>query len=309
MQGGGDFPRTFLHIVEKVVVMGGIVMGQKEALDVGRRGDLSDVRVSAVAPVFLGGVLFGRVLGIVNHNVGILHESGVAAIAIVQDGFEPAGFGVGTPETFPIRLVIAKVQKGDAIGFDPIAKRDGGMIQKLGCDTHSAEILGAFAQIPVFNLRAKLAEFHRKVSELHLTRENFRQRTVGALRTADGEAVARNKQRGKKRETLNMIPVSMTQEDGRLQGLWTVRQKIPAQRARAGAAIEDKAGTGIGHCFYAGRIAAIAEGGRAWRGDGTASSPKAQQQRKSPPVRSYRLSLIHISEPTRQAEISYAVFC
>jgi hypothetical protein len=62
-----------------------------------------------VAPVFLGRILFRGVLGVVNDNVGILHESRMAFVAIVQNGVELAWFGIGAPEILPVGFVVAEV--------------------------------------------------------------------------------------------------------------------------------------------------------------------------------------------------------
>src|SRR5579871_3006429 len=105
-------------------------MSEEQTLDVGGGGDLGDVGIRAVAPVLFGGVFFGRVLGVVNDDVGVFHEGGVAAVSAVEDGIELAALGIGAPEGFPIGLMVAQVEQGHAIGFDFVAERDGGVVQE-----------------------------------------------------------------------------------------------------------------------------------------------------------------------------------
>src|ERR1035438_10081351 len=268
------FPYTTLF--RSGVIVSRIMMSHDELFDARRGGNLGDVGVSAVSPVFLGRIFFRRVLGIVNHDIGALHEPGMFAVEIVQDRFHPAWYGIGIPKWFPIRLVIAEMQQRRAIRFQPVAQRDSGMIQKLRADLDSFHIVRTFREVMISDRRTQLSQLNRKVSVLHLARKNLRKGILGALRTAHVETIPRHKQRDEKWEALNVIPMRMTQQDGSHDGLLRVRHEVSAQRPGARAAVENESRTGVCHDLDAGCIASKLD--RGWPGSGyrPTSSPKAQ---------------------------------
>src|SRR6185369_4132668 len=79
--------RAILDFGDKSVVVGGIVMGQRQVAHARRRGDIHGVFVSAVTPVLFGRVFLRRVLSIVNHHAGASHEARVPAVPLVRDVF------------------------------------------------------------------------------------------------------------------------------------------------------------------------------------------------------------------------------
>ena len=83
---------------------------------------LHHVVVRAVSPGLLRAVLLGRVLGVVDHEIGVGHESGVPAVSVVQDGLDVARLGTGAPELVGERLVIHQVHHRHAVGFDAVAR-------------------------------------------------------------------------------------------------------------------------------------------------------------------------------------------
>src|SRR5256886_11453766 len=77
-------------------------------------------------PVLPRPVFLGRVLRVVDDEVGVGQETSVTAVALVQDRFEGAGRGVAAPERAAERLVVAPLDDRGALGPDPVAERHGG---------------------------------------------------------------------------------------------------------------------------------------------------------------------------------------
>ena len=77
--------------------MSRIMVGQKQPFDSSRGRELRDIGVSAVSPVLLCRIFFGRVLGIVNHHVGALHKQSMPPVTIVENRFQLAGLGIRMP--------------------------------------------------------------------------------------------------------------------------------------------------------------------------------------------------------------------
>src|SRR4029077_16489845 len=85
------------------------VVGQCDPPHAGRRGNLHNIVIRAVPPGFLWAVLLGRVLGVVDHEVGVGHKFGVPAVSFVQDGLDTARLGTGAPKLIGERLVVYQV--------------------------------------------------------------------------------------------------------------------------------------------------------------------------------------------------------
>ena len=114
-----------LDVRDEVVVVARIVVGQCDPPHAGRRGNLHHVVVRAVPPGFLWAVLLGRVLGVVDHEVGVGHKFGVPAVSFVQDGLDTARLGAGAPKLIGEWLVVHQVRHRHAVGFDSVAHRHG----------------------------------------------------------------------------------------------------------------------------------------------------------------------------------------
>ena len=78
----GPQPRD--DAVDRRVVARRIVMGEGEAAHAGNACDLHRVLDGAVAPALLGVVFVGDVLRVVDQEVGVAHEIGMAAVAALR---------------------------------------------------------------------------------------------------------------------------------------------------------------------------------------------------------------------------------
>ena len=104
------------------------------------------------APVLLGGVLGGSVLGVVDNEVGTAHELGVAAVVGVEDRLDAARLFAGEPEGVGEGLVVGEVADGDAIGLDAVAETDGGMVKVLGRDADAVDLLLTLGEVAIADL-------------------------------------------------------------------------------------------------------------------------------------------------------------
>ena len=81
-------------------------MSQCYALNAGRRRDFHDVGVGAVSPCFFGRVFLGRVLRVMDHEIGVRHEVRVPAVTLVQDRLNAASLGTSAPQLIGERLMV-----------------------------------------------------------------------------------------------------------------------------------------------------------------------------------------------------------
>ena len=210
-----------------------------------------------MSPVFLGRVLFRRVLRVVNHDVGILHEFRMTPVAAVQNGFEFTRFRFRMPQAFPIRLVVAEVKQRSAVGFNPISKRGRRVVEQVGADPHAVNLFTPLVDVPIFNLRTELGKLNREVGIFHLPGKHVGKGTVGTLWSANSKPVARNEKGNEERKPLNVIPVGVAEQNGGGDGFRCVGHQVNTQGTRAGAGIKNVAPAGLGHHFHAGSVAPV----------------------------------------------------
>ena len=231
-----------------------------ELPNAGRRRHLHHEIVCTVAPILLGRIFFGSVLRVVNDNVGAGHEQSVSAIVGVQDGIDFSRLGVGPPKRGGVLLVIAEVEHRDVVRFDLVPDRCRRMVQEDGADANTIDVVRALRQLPIRELRAELSEFHRKIRVLHLAGHGLRQGRRATLRSANREAVPRNKCRREKWEPLDMVPVHVAEENAGGYRFGSVGHQVHAESADTGAAVADQALTLVGDKFHARCVAAEADG-------------------------------------------------
>ncbi len=142
-----DGARAPLDLGDHGVVVARVVVGQRESLHAGCARELHDVLECAVPPALPPPVFLGRVLRVVDDEIGVGQEMGVPAVALVQDRFERAGRGVRAPEGATERLVVARVDDRGAVGLDAVAERHRGVVEVLGNDPRAADRVRALAQV------------------------------------------------------------------------------------------------------------------------------------------------------------------
>jgi diguanylate cyclase (GGDEF)-like protein len=203
----------------------------------------------------------------------------------VQDRFDAARLCAGAPEFIGERLVVNQVHHRHAVGLDPVAHRHGRVMKKLCSDPHPADRVDALGQVVVGDRSRELVQLDRKVGEFHLTGEHVMQRAAAAFRAMDRNRVPFDKSRSEEGETLDVIPVRVSQENVRVDGFLASGHQVGGEGPRAGAAIENQQVAVGGGQFDAGGVAA--EAIRAWPGAGDRAScpPETYSHGSAPPSR------------------------
>ena len=114
-----------------------------------------------------------------------------------------------------------------------------------------ADFVRSFSELSEGDGCRKLADLDGEVSELHLAGEDFVQRARASFRTAHRDAIARNEQWYEEGETLDVIPVRVTQQDRHRQWPAGSRHQRTAQCSRASPTVQDEAGSSVRRHFHA----------------------------------------------------------
>src|SRR5262245_32276340 len=122
---------------------------------------------------------------------------------------------------------------------------------------------------------------NREIWASHLARDDFFQGQMSMFGPQDGQLCASNIGGGKKRNTLNVIPVRMSQEQVRTYRAWLRQQRLP-QSTEASASVKDKKRVVIEAHFNTGGITTVAHGGGSWCGYGPACPPEPDLHALSP---------------------------
>ena len=107
------------------------------------------------------------------------------------------------------------VSENGIVGLDAVAQRHRRVMKVLRDDTHAVHLVRSLAEFFEGDRGWKLTDFDREVGELHLAGKHFTQRTRASLRTADADPVSGDEQWNEEGEALDMIPVRVTEQDGR----------------------------------------------------------------------------------------------
>ena len=179
---------------------------QDRAVHAGRARDVDHVLHGAVSPPDPGGVLRSVVLRVVDDDVGALQELNVSGvIAVRQHVSARAQRGIE-------RLVVGDVADHSAIALDAIPKCERRVVQVVRPYHQIADLERALDQLVELDLGANLVERHREVLVVHLAGKRLVQRHVEASGTVH-VPVATAEERFEERETLDVVPVGVAEED------------------------------------------------------------------------------------------------
>src|SRR5579872_5694781 len=182
---------------------------------------LAPVRVSPAA--LAGGVLFRKVLRVIDEQVGAFGE---LAYVLVEDRM--SGF------------VIRRVHDDLIIGLNAEAQAALRMVQPHRLDHAIIERDAVFFDVVEVAMRGHLAHIDGEVGVAHLLFDRALQATAAARRVKEEIIVRIGIQRSEERDALNMIPVEMGKKDVRMHRLFAVfLQQLFAQIPESGAAVED----------------------------------------------------------------------
>src|SRR5207245_2628526 len=169
-----------------------------------------------------------------------------------------------------------RVVAGDAVG----QRRRGGM-QVLRLDEHLPDAAESFVQFREMDAAPEVVHFHREVGVLHLPGNGVLQAAMKAHGGVDVQLGVGQEGRAKERETLNVIPMGMPDEEVKAERLRLGLQEVMAQLPDAGPAVQDDDRAVIGADFHACGVPAKFGGLFSRHGDGPAGPPEADEQGSS----------------------------
>ena len=148
------------------------------------------------------------------------------------------------------------------------------MVGALGAHEHGADVKIEVFEFFDFDVAGQFIEGNGEISAFHLAGEGGDESFARAFATEDAQTALGVVNRTKERQSLNMIPMGMREEQGQVERfVFEFLEQGLAEGAQAGAGIEDDDFIAVA-VFHAGGIAAVTHGGFTGRGDGAAHTPE-----------------------------------
>ena len=177
----------------------------------------------AVSPASPAGfVLAGEILRVIDQHI----RAGCQfAHVLVEDGVSG--------------LVIGGIHEHPVLGFEPKPHATLGMVEPGGLHHHVVEREAALVEVIKLALRLHLHQADREEGRSHLLLHHALQ-AAGAAGTVEQEAIGPLIQRAEERESLDMVPVKVGDEDVRENfAAYELLAELLAESAESGPAIED----------------------------------------------------------------------
>ena len=204
----GETPLRYLsatllnNTINLGVCMARIVVEQHQTLGVGLLGDVQGVKVGRMAPAdAVRVVFFWCVLGILDEEISITRQGHVMRrlCEVPRGGGGAKGF------------VVRGVRQDFAVDSEAVAQGTAWMIDDPGFDRGTIREFyqAAFAKLDKLDLRRHGMHWDGKVWTAHLARDDLGKRQMPMLGAQDRQFRASDIGWGKKRQTLNVIPVGM----------------------------------------------------------------------------------------------------
>ena len=238
-----------------------------------------------VTPGDLLGVLGGRVLGVMDHQVGTGQELDMSLVLSVHRRCSgksrrqaPRGGSVTC-----MGLVIDCIDHSDAVGLDAIPERKCRMVQVLGDDAHARDRKLSLDEVVIPDGGVELLQRHREIRVLHLAGERRFELLPHAAWGVEIPLVAGDEQRREEGETLDVIPVRVSNEQVAAQRVLAGGQQRLPEAMGAGTAIQDDERSVRGSHLYAGGVSPVAQRRWAGFGHGPPSTPEPDVH-PGPPV-------------------------
>ena len=149
------------------------------------------------------------------------------------------------------------------------------MVQILRLDEGVPDSEESFAEFGVTDTARQIIQTYGEIGVLHLPGHCIFDASVESERSIDVDFSAWKEHGSEKRETLDVIPVRMADQDVDLRERCRRVQKRGSQCADAGTAVEDDQIAVFGLNLDAGCVSTVAESPRPWAGYGTSGPPKA----------------------------------
>lgn len=241
----------FHDCVELGVGAVGSVVEEVQPVDVRLPGEQGGVLPSAVAPAAMLLVLFGRVVGVDQQEVGFAHS------------FEQAGV-----DCCVAGLVVGGVDECAAGAADAVAGGSLGVLERDGEDFRVAHE-ERFGELDVADLGGHARVGDGKEGRGHLRGERGVQALDGGG-GVDGDVGGGVVKGGKVGQALQVVPVKVAEEEVDVCAGGQAKPEL----TDAGAGVQDEEVVARAD-FNAGRVAAVAEAVAGGRGDGAADAAAA----------------------------------
>ena len=203
--GAGTPLRFEQQTVDRVVVVGRVVVEQHGMCGSRGAADVDGILDRAVPPADATGVLLGCVLGVVDHDVGALQERDMAIVIAVRP--HVAAHAEGGVE----RLVVGDVAHGGAVALQAVRERERRVVEVLRAHHDVVDVEHALDELVVVDPASELIDRDGEVRIAHLGGERLAQRFVHASRPVD-IPLARAVERGEERQALDVVPVRVAEQ-------------------------------------------------------------------------------------------------
>src|SRR5438045_2473614 len=116
-----------------------------------------------------------------------------------------------------VRFVVASIDHAGAAHLQPIAESEGRMVQVARSDADVIDLETTLDEVMKKDAGTELIECDREVNVLHLSGKRVAKRLAETGRPIDIPVTPGNKQRRKKRKSLDVIPMRVTEQDAATQ--------------------------------------------------------------------------------------------
>src|SRR5437868_4644617 len=192
-----------------IVGSSGIVMRESHPFDASKLADLGNVFHRTMAPALAVGIFFIRELGVMNHQVRIREKFAVTPVQFMH--LRPLA---GKSR---VRFVVTSIEYAGAAHLQPIAKGEGGMVQVARGDVDVIDLEATLDEVMKKDASTELIECDWEVNVLHLSGKRVAKRLAETGRPIDIPVTPGNKQRRKKRKSLDVVPMRVTEQDATTQ--------------------------------------------------------------------------------------------
>src|SRR5579864_9646548 len=263
LAGGADFgivvARVGDNFVDDDVGVVGIVVVEDQFLGAAFHDYVDGLTPMAMSPATASSfVLFGKILRIVDQNVGAFSQLAHGFVEVGITGF-----------------IIRCVDQHAFFGFEAKSHAALRVVEPCGLDLDAV----AHGQASIFDIVEVALGFHlvevdRKIGRSHLLGKNLLQPALAPEGVKDKLAAGTVVERPKKGHALDVVPMEMRNEDmrGEAPVAELALQFVP-QHAESGAAVKNINLIAQAH-FDAGGVASIAQVLGLWSGRGAADAPK-----------------------------------
>jgi len=243
--------------IDAGIVMIGVMVKQAELPHAGLDGQVNSIIHAAMSPAQVTMIFLGIILGIENQHIG-------------------------APDEFPHFVIHAartrlRIRKkcDQAIGRkEAVSDAESRMVGAQRPDADGPDIEIKILNLLDLDIAGQIGKMDRKISAFHLTRQSADQTLAGAFTSQNFQATARIVNRPKKRQSLNMIPMGVGNEESEIKRLaFKLLQQGLTQQTEPGAGVENNdliTATDLN----TGSISPVTDGARAGSRDGSTYAPK-----------------------------------